>query len=141
MSAVRLRVVLIGLLALSFSGSFFVQRLNAQVLYGSVSGAVMDQSGAVVPGAQVTITNDTTSLKRTATTDSGGAYRFLDLPEGTYTIDVSASGFKPFKKTNVSVVIGQVNDENLQVSVGAVTQEVTVTGTANVLQTQKADVH
>ncbi len=141
MSAARLRILLIGLLVVSFSGSVFVQRLNAQVLYGSVSGTVMDQSNAMLPGAQVTITNDTTGLKRTATTDSGGAYRFLDLPEGTYTIDVSATGFKPLKKTNVSVVIGQVNEEDLQVSVGALTQQVTVTGTAAVLQTEKSDVH
>lgn len=141
MSERRARLLLVALLAASFFTCVFVQRLNAQVLYGSVSGAVMDQSGAVVPGARVTITNDRTGLTRTVTTDPGGSYRFLDLSEGTYTIDVSASGFKPLKKTNVSVVIGQVNDENLQISVGTLSQEVTVTGTANVLQTQKADVH
>jgi Carboxypeptidase regulatory-like domain len=137
----RIRLCVLGLLVACFSLTTFVQPLSAQVLYGSVSGTVTDQSGAVVPGAQITITNDTSGLKRTATSDSGGSYRILDLPNGTYTIDVSASGFKPLKKTQVSVAIGQVNSEDLQLTLGAVSQEVTVTGSAAVLQTQKADVH
>jgi len=120
---------------------FLVQRLNAQGLYGSVTGTITDQTGAVVPGTQLTITNDATGFKRQATTDDTGRYRTLDLPQGTYTIEVSASGFKPLKKTNVSVRIGQVNEQDLQLEVGAVTQEITVTGSAAVLQTQKADVH
>jgi len=117
------------------------KRSRAQVLYGSVVGTVTDQSGAVLPNAKVTITNDTTGLKREATTDTTGSYRMLDLPEGTYTIEVAAQGFKPLKKTNVVVTIGQVNQQDLQLQVGAVSQEVTVQGTAAVLQTQKADVH
>src|SRR5579863_516814 len=119
----------------------FARPAHAQVLYGSVSGAVTDQSGAVVPGAQVSIAGDNTGLKRQAVTDATGSYRMLDLPEGTYTLEVTATGFKPLKKTNVSVVIGQVNEQDLQVQVGAVSQEVVVQGTANVLQTEKADVH
>jgi hypothetical protein len=129
------------LFAIGFSTSFFVQRLQAQVLYGSLTGAVTDQTGAVLPGAQVTISNDRTGLTRQATTDSTGRYRVLDLPEGTYTIDVSASGFKPLKKTNVVVTIGQVNAEDLQLQVGALSQKVTVQGSAAVLQTEKSDVH
>ncbi len=117
------------------------ERLNAQVLYGSVVGTVSDQSGAVLPEAQVTLTNDRTGLKRQATTDSTGSYRVLDLPEGTYTIGVLARGFKPLKQTNIVVTLGQVNEQDLQLQVGAMTQEVTVQATGAVLQTQKADVH
>ena len=86
-------VVGAGLLAAVLS-----QPLHAQVLYGSVSGTVSDPSGAVVPGAQVTIVNDTTGFTRTGTTDSAGYYRLLDLSEGTYTLTATASGFQGFKK-------------------------------------------
>jgi hypothetical protein len=141
MSIRALRLSLLCLVVASFLVTIFAQPANAQGLYGSVTGTVTDQTGAVVPGAQVTITNDATGLKRQATTDGIGVYRVLDLPQGTYTIEVSASGFKPLKKTNVGMRIGQVNLQDLQLEVGGVTQEITVTGTAAVLQTQKADVH
>ena len=120
---------------------FPTTQATAQVLYGSVTGSVTDQSGAVIPGAQVAITNDQTALRREAKTDAAGQYRLLDLPEGTYTVTVSAAGFQGIKKTNIVVTIGQVNAQDLQLQVGATTQEVTVEGSASVLQTQKADVH
>jgi len=141
MSIRALRLSLLCLVVASFLVTIFAQPANAQGLYGSVTGTVTDQTGAVVPGAQVTITNDATGLKRQTTTDGIGLYRALDLPQGTYTIEVSASGFKPLKKTNVGMRIGQVNLQDLQLEVGGVTQEITVTGSAAVLQTQKADVH
>jgi carboxypeptidase family protein len=125
----------------TLSALFVVHPLHAQVLYGSVTGTITDQSGAVVPNAQVTITNEGTGLKRQTTTDSSGSYRVLDLPQGSYTIEVAATGFKPLKVTNVSVAIGQVNGKDLQLQVGTTTQEVTVLESAITLQTQKADVH
>lgn len=112
----------------------------AQVLYGSVTGTVTDQTGAVVPGVQLTASNDDTGLKRQAVSDGAGIYRFLDLPPGPYTIDAAASGFRPIRRTGVIVVIGQVNAQDLQLVVGTATQEVTVESSAAVLQTQKADV-
>jgi hypothetical protein len=141
MSVRALRLSLFCLVMASFLVTIFPQPANAQGLYGSVTGTVTDQTGAVVPGAQLTITNDATGFKRQATTDTTGRYRTLDLPQGTYTIEVSVSGFKPVKKTNIGVRVGQVNEQDLQLEVGGVTQEITVTGTAAVLQTQKADVH
>jgi len=123
-------VVGAGLLATVLS-----QPLHAQVLYGSVSGTVSDPSGAVIPAVQVTIVNDTTGFTRTGTTESAGYYRLLDLPEGTYTLTASASGFQGFKRTGISVVIGQVNLQDVQLTVGSTTQEVTVQASAVVLQT------
>ena len=136
----RLRVVL--LLAMSIAlASLLIQPLHGQVLYGSVTGTVTDQSGAIVPAAQVTLTNDATGLKRQTTTDAAGNYRVLDLPQGNYTIEVTASGFKPLKVASIAVLIGQVNAQDLQLQVGTATQVVEVQGAADVLQTQKADVH
>src|SRR6266542_4355320 len=115
--------------------------MTAQILYGSVTGTITDQTGAVVPAVQVSATNDATGLKRQATTDAAGIFRLLDLPQGAYTIEATAAGFRPLKKTNVAVVIGQVNAQDLQLTVGTAGQEITVEGSIAVLQTQKADVH
>ena len=115
--------------------------MHAQVLYGSVSGTVSDPSGAVIPNAQITVVNDTTGFTRTGTTDAAGYYRLLDIPAGTYTLSSSASGFQGFKQTGITVAIGQVNEQDIKLSVGSTTQEVTVQASAIVLQTQKADVH
>lgn len=131
--------LLIGLSMLLMGG--LAERAGAQVLYGSISGSVVDPSGAVVPGAKVTATNASTGLARTDTTDASGRYRLLDVPEGAYTLSVSATGFQAFKKTGIPVAIGQVNEQDLQLAVGATTQTVTVEGSALTLQTQKADVH
>jgi len=136
---VRFQLCLI--VAAAFLMAAFPKTTNAQVLYGSVTGEVTDQTGAVVPGAQVSITNDATGLKREATTDATGRYRILDLPNGNYTIEVTAKGFATLRKTSISVVIGQVNEQNLQLNIGAATQEVTVQASVAVMTTQKADVH
>jgi Carboxypeptidase regulatory-like domain len=118
-----------------------VQNSNAQYLTGSIVGIITDQSGAVVPGAKVLVSNIHTGLTRQVTTDPGGHYRAVDLPEGTYTINVSATGFRPLTKTNVVVVIGQANEQDLRITVGAVKQTVTVQGSAAALQTETTDVH
>src|ERR1700674_2410604 len=112
----RLRVVL--LLGASILLALLVVRpLHAQVLYGSVTGTVSDPSGAVVAGAQVTISHEGRGLKPQTPTDADGTYRVLDLPQGNYTIEVTASGFKPLKIANASVVIGQVNAKDVPLQV------------------------
>jgi len=141
MSSRATRLLLCPLVVLCAMLSLATRQANAQVLYGSVVGAITDQSNAVIPGAKVTITNDQTALRRETTTDAAGQYRILDLPQGTYTITATAAGFQGFKKTNVNVVIGQVNAQDLQMQVGTATQEITVQGTLAVLQTEKSDVH
>jgi len=129
------------LVAVSVLALCSTQRLNAQVLYGSVAGTVSDQTGAVVPGAAITIVNDNTGFTRNTTSASAGDYRFTDLPAGTYTLTATAQGFKPVKQTGINVTVGSINQQNVQLAVGAVTQEVTVSGAAAVLQTQEANVH
>jgi Carboxypeptidase regulatory-like domain len=136
-----IRFLLLLLAGVGLTVTLCTREVNAQVLYGSITGTVSDQSGAVIPNAQVSATNDQTGLKREATSDTAGQYRILDLPQGTYTISVTASGFQAYKKTSVEVTIGQVNQQDLQLTIGAQTQEVTVQGSVAVLQTQKADVH
>ena len=128
-------------MAIAAVGFVSVRRLTAQVLYGSVAGTVTDQTGAVVPGAAISIVNDDTGLTRNTTSGSAGDYRITDLPGGTYTLSVKAQGFKPVKQTGINVAAGSVNQQNVQLSVGAVTQQVTVSGAAATLQTQQTNVH
>src|SRR5580700_6837764 len=79
--------------------------LRAQTSYGSSVGTISDNSGAVVPGAAVTLTNIDTGDRRTATTNAGGDYQFVNLPPGNYKVDVAATGFKHFTRTNVLVLV------------------------------------
>src|SRR5215831_5243971 len=66
----------------------------AQSTTGRISGTVTDASGGVMPGVSVTVANDSTALTRTAVTDGAGAYVFVDLPVGTYTVKTELAGFK-----------------------------------------------
>ncbi|MGH9354052.1 MAG: carboxypeptidase-like regulatory domain-containing protein, partial [Terriglobia bacterium] len=131
----------IGFVVVAALGFISAQRLDAQVLYGSMSGTVTDQSGAVVPGAAITIINENTHLTRNTTTGTAGDYRVIDLPAGTYTLTVTAKGFKTVSKTGIEISIGSVSGQNISLSLGAVTQAVTVSGAAATLQTETTDVH
>ncbi len=131
----------IWVIAAAVLGLCSTQRLNAQVLYGSVAGTVSDQTGAVVPGAAITIVNDNTGFTRSTASGSAGDYRITDLPGGTYTLSITAQGFKPVRQTGINIAAGSTNQQNVQLSVGAVTQEVTVSGAAATLQTQQSNVH
>jgi Carboxypeptidase regulatory-like domain/TonB dependent receptor-like, beta-barrel len=115
-------------------------RVSAQVLYGSIVGTLSDQTGAVVPKAVVTVTNTATGLSRRATTDDVGYYSIPNLLEGIYDLSISASGFRPYTQTGINVPIGVVTRVNPTIQVGAVTEQVTVEGSAAVLQTTKSDV-
>lgn len=116
--------------------------VRAQVLYGSVVGAVTDSSGAAVPGAAVQITDILTNDHRTAQTDNGGAYTISTAPVGTYQVNISKQGFRTFQATNVQVIANNVTRVNAQLQVGAVTQTVSISAAAGaLLQTDTADVH
>ncbi|MGE5206314.1 MAG: carboxypeptidase regulatory-like domain-containing protein [Chlamydiota bacterium] len=73
---------------------------------GSIRGRVLDPSGAVVPGASVTLTS-ATGTSRTVTSDAQGFYRFRQLAPGSYSVDAQAPGFSVFHKDNVQVIAGQ----------------------------------
>src|SRR5438552_18785132 len=93
----------LSLFVLGFPLMGLVQRADAQVLFGSVSGTVTDQSGAGVPKTHVTLINKATSIQREADTDESGHYTITDMPPGNYDLKVTASGFKPLTQTNLTV--------------------------------------
>lgn len=133
-----------GLVCLSLGLVFALStapKAQAQVLYGSIVGNVTDPSGAAVPGATVTVTQAQTQFTRSVTTNQSGGYTFTDLPAGTYTVKVTAQGFKTYSRTGLDVVINSVTRTDAALELGAVTQSVEVTAAAAALQTDRADVH
>jgi len=114
---------------------------SAQVLYGSIVGTLTDQANAAVPKAVVTVTNTSTGLSRQVTTDESGYYSITNLPEGSYNLLVTVTGFKPVTQKGVEVQINNVTRADVRLEVGSVTESVTVVASAALLQTTKADVN
>src|SRR5512138_129146 len=118
----------------------FVATSQAQVLYGSVVGTVKDQTGAIVPGATVTITNIQTGQTREAISDATGYYAIPNVLEGTYDLSVKMTGFRNYLEKGITVAINTVRRTDISLQVGQLTDTVTVEASAAVLQTSKADV-
>ena len=116
-------------------------RLDAQTLYGSIVGTVTDQSGAVIPNAQVKASSPATGEVRESTTDQSGRYTIGNVIAGTYDLSVSAPGFRLFTQKDVAATVNTVSRVDVQLEVGAQTQEITVASAAALLQTDKSDVH
>jgi Carboxypeptidase regulatory-like domain len=136
------RIVAMRLLAslLIFCGTFAGSRLFAQVDTGTISGTVMDQSGAVIPHAKVSLTNIGTNFTVTTTGDDAGAYIFTPIRIGDYTVTAEAPGFSKAVQTNLTLSVQQQIVVNLTLKPGEVTQTVEVTGAPPALQTQDASV-
>jgi hypothetical protein len=113
---------------------------SAQALYGSVVVEVHDDSGAAVPGADVTIVQDETNWTRQGVSGTAGLATFATVPPGTFTIKVSLSGFKEYVTTGVNVAQNDTTRVTSTLVVGQVTDTVTVTAERAVLQTDRADV-
>jgi hypothetical protein len=94
---------------------------------GSLTGKITDPSGAVVPNANVSITNSTTNQSFEITTDSDGEYRAQNLPPGTYSLNASAPGFKNLTATNLNVRPGMRSKFNASLEVGGVSETVSIT--------------
>src|SRR5690242_20370451 len=113
----------------------FAATAAAQVRYGSIVVEVRDASGSAVPGADVTITQQGTNLTRASVTTSAGQASFASIPPGTYTVRVNLSGFKEFLTTDLVVAEDSIVRVSSTLQVGQVTDTITVSGAAAVLQT------
>ncbi|MDX6384378.1 MAG: hypothetical protein QOK48_1951, partial [Blastocatellia bacterium] len=101
----------------------------AQETTGTLRGTVSDATGAVVPNATVLLTNDATGVTQTKQTSGDGVFEFTKLDPGSYTVDVSASGFKRSLNKSVLVKLGIINAIDVKVEAGNVSETVTVTAT------------
>ena len=105
---------------------------------GDISGVVTDPSNAVVPDASVTLKDNSKGSTQQTKTNKDGGYHFYLLAPGSYTVSVSATGFKTLSR-QVTVALGQVADGNVELSIGASSISVTVTEAAPLVQTQNGD--
>ncbi len=128
-------------LCLAMLGSFgAVQSGHAQALAGSVVGNVKDSSDAAMAGARVTLTNmETRQARETVTPDTGG-YDFAAVPPGTYEVRAAKEGFAASVRSGVVVTANSTVRADLQLTVGAVSETVTVSAAGEVLQTDRAEV-
>ena len=131
------RVIHVALAALLFLAAAFP--VPAQFLYGSLVGAVEDSSGAVIPDAKVQITNTGTGQSKEISTSADGSYSFTDLQPGTYSVAVSAKGFRTARAQEVTVTINTVSRLDVRLQVGEVTESVTISAEGALIQTDKAE--
>ena len=112
---------------------------SAQAIKGTLLGNVTDTSGAAVPNANVVITETRTGVSATATANAAGYYVFTNLQDGVYRVEASLTGFKKIVRDNVEVKVNTTLRTDLALEVGNVTDTVTITTEAPLLQTDRAD--
>jgi len=123
-----------------FLGFLVPAKLVAQVDMGSISGVIHDPSGAAIPNAKVTLTNQATNISASTTTGSEGQYTFSPVKIGRYSVSASASGFRTVKQNNVTVDVQQKREVNISLAIGQTTETVVVEAAPPLLQTLDASV-
>ncbi len=103
-------------------------------------GTVKDPNNAVVPNATVTLRDEAKNLSRSAPTNAEGVYAFTGMPPGLYTLTVEASGFGKLTAKDVKLTVGQQAELPISLKVASATAEMTVSATADVIETQKTSV-
>ena len=107
-----------------------------QVFTGNITGIVTEPNGAIVANAKVLLTNTATGETREVVTNEEGRYTFSQVKPSTYTIKVSASGFKEYLRSDITVSVNQSSEINAQLTVGNIADTVEVTAAAPLLDTQ-----
>src|SRR3984957_1081444 len=117
----RARIILVLMLLAALN-------LSAQTFRGTILGTVTDPSGAVLPGAKVTVKNVGTGLERTTDTSADGSYSLPELPIGTYTVTVVLSGFQTSETTGVIVDVASERRVDAKMKPGQISTKVEVSG-------------
>src|SRR5437867_10383979 len=104
--------------------------LRAQTVSGTIQGLIQDQQGGVVARTEVTARNLETGAVRKTNADDNGFYRIFSVPAGPYEVSASAPGFKSEVRTGIAVTVGSDVSVNFSLTVGAISEEVQVTGEA-----------
>src|SRR5262245_51814236 len=114
--------------------------VTAQTTSGSIAGTVMDSNQAAISGATLKISDDSKGISLSGSTDNEGRFVFPQVPPGTYTLSIEASGFKKLERTGIVLV---ANDKlalgDITVQVGATSETVTVTAEATQVQAESAE--
>ena len=128
------------LLSLAVCMLFFGGIVFAQVTTGTISGTVSDASGAVIPGANITVRNVETGITRTSSSDEAGRFRAPQLGLGNYEVTAEAAGFQTTVRSGVTLTVGREAQVDFALQVGAVAERITVTGEAPLIETTNSTV-
>ena len=123
------KIFMVGLALVLFQTAIYAQTT------GSLSGTVADPSGAVVPGATVTLVNTATGAERKTVASSSGTFDFQALQPGNYSISVEATGFKKALARDIVVAVATASSVNIPLEVGLAGEVVTVTAAQDVINT------
>jgi hypothetical protein len=136
----RIAAVDFSMIAVAAIILFFSPASYGQGITGTITGTVTDLSGAVVTGATVTIRNLETNAVRIVTTSDVGTYTVTQLPPGHYEVKVDKTGFNTYQQSGITLAIDQLAQINAQLTVGSQAQNVEVTSTGPVIQTEDSSV-
>jgi hypothetical protein len=127
----RLAVLLVLILLPAFA--------RAQAVSGTILGTVTDSTGSVMANAKVTVLNEGTGLERVAQTDPQGEYTVSNLPPGRYSVVAELRGFKTLTQSNIAVGVDQKIRIDVKLEVGAMTESVSVTAEAPLIQMSSSE--
>ena len=112
---------------------------NGQSTNASLSGAVRDVSGGLVPGAELVLTSQQTQTEARFTTGKDGLYRFANLQAGAYTLSVNAKGFEQFTQQGIVLALNDTTTLNVTLSVGGAVEKVEVNAAASPINHEDAE--
>ena len=124
-----------------FLALFSAGVISAQVVNGSISGSILDASGAVIPNAQVTATNTATGVTSSTVSDTAGLFRFAKLPIGNYNLEVTKEGFCKYVLSSVKVSAGvDYGVGATELGVGSMSEVVNVTAAPPLIESTEAQI-
>jgi hypothetical protein len=121
------------------AAAFIAATAVAQTIRGTITGAITDSTGAVVPGASATVTHVATGITATAVSNQQGSYTIPLLSPGEYQVAVELQGFKKYTRGGIVVEIAQTTRLDISLQVGTVTEEVQVVGQSPLVRSTTAE--
>ena len=118
-----------------------VMPLQAQTVNATINGRISDPQGNVVPGAEIKAVNTDTGVEFATKTNDSGIYAFIDLPAGPYRLAVRKDGFKEINKMGLVLHIQDTIQQNFSLEIGSVSQSITVTGEAQMINVNSAEMN
>ncbi|MBI2186610.1 MAG: TonB-dependent receptor [Acidobacteria bacterium] len=129
------RIGVLGALVVLLTAGHALAQATAQI-----NGTVADPSGGVLPGATVTAIQTDTGLRREVVTDADGSFRLTNLPLGPYQLEVALSGFRTYSQTGIVLQVGSSPTINMTLTLGDVTETVSVAAETPLVDTQRAGI-
>jgi hypothetical protein len=126
-------------LVLACSWACFAAPARGQSVNGSLSGTVTDPTGAVVPGAELTLTSEETGVAQHYTGGRDGLYSFPNIPSGIYDLQAAKNGFRDYVQKGIAVRVGAILRQDVALEVGSATQKVEVRANASPLNFENGE--